>query len=101
MSEPILDAYHHDAHKLLGESHTSASTTFAGATVNRSVPYGADRDAAVLSRPAGEPETTVEAYTTPQRLWLCTGTIPSDPAQLNVDGALRELLTEPDVERAR
>jgi hypothetical protein len=45
----------------------------AGVRVNEAVPLGADADAALLSRPAGEPEETVATHVSPRRLSLLTG----------------------------
>jgi hypothetical protein len=73
MSETMLAAFRHDAHKFTGESHDDARETFQGVRVNQSVPHDADRDAAALSRPAGPPEQTVDAHGTHYRLSLLTG----------------------------
>jgi len=39
------------------------------------VPLGADRDAALLSRPDGEPEQTLDAHASPGRVSLLTGDV--------------------------
>lgn len=70
---PLLAVYRHDVHKLRGRSHTDAAATVAGERVNEVVPLGADRDAALLSRPRGDPEQTLAAYESPFRLSLLTG----------------------------
>lgn len=69
----LVKAYRHDIHKLTGEAHQNASETFAGVSVNHSVPRGADSDAAAMSRPSGEPTQTVDAHGSHYRLSLVTG----------------------------
>ncbi|ELY54932.1 hypothetical protein C491_17584 [Natronococcus amylolyticus DSM 10524] len=94
-----IAVYRHDTHKLTGQSHAHADETFAGVPVNQSVPHGADGDAARLSRPSGTPELTVANHTSPHRLSLLTGdsVITSvEPADPEINHALRELLTETD-----
>jgi hypothetical protein len=95
----IIQSYRHDAHKLTGQSHAHADETFAGVPVNQPVPHGADGDAARLSRPSGTPELTVANHTSPHRLSLLTGdsVIASiEPADLDLNHAIRELLAETD-----
>jgi hypothetical protein len=72
-TDPLTTAYRHDVHKLRGRSHGSAVDKLNGVRVNESVPLGADGDAALLSRPSGEPAETVAAYQSPTRLSLLTG----------------------------
>jgi len=72
---PMLAVYRHDVHKLRGRSHTAASERVAGVRVNETVPLGADRDAALLSRPDGEPEQTLDAHASPGRVSLLTGDV--------------------------
>ena len=97
----LLVAYRHDVHKLTGDAHDHADETFAGVPVNDPVPHGADSDAAALSRPAGQPQQTVEAHGSHYRLSLCTGqsqretVTGSDP-----EATIRELVTESDPEAA-
>jgi hypothetical protein len=50
--------------------------------VNESVPCGADGDAALLSRPEGEPEQTVKNHASPARLSLVTGSAVASPDQV-------------------
>lgn len=73
MSDVLLGAFRHDAHKFFGESHGDARSEFAGVPVNRSVPAGADGDAAALSRPQQPQEKTVSTHDTHYRLSLLTG----------------------------
>ena len=73
-------AYRHDVHKLRGRQHGSGRDELFDVSVNGSVPLGADRDAALLSRPAGEPEQTVANHATPARLSLLTGSVLADRA---------------------
>jgi len=58
-AEPMVAVYRHDVHKLRARPHASAADSYASVPVNETVPRDADRDAALLSRPAGEPEQTV------------------------------------------
>ncbi|TKX40358.1 hypothetical protein [Halorubrum sp. CGM4_25_10-8A] len=99
----LLVAYRHDAHKLNGRSHAAAVDQIAGVRVNQSVPYGADRDAAALSRPSGEPTTTVDSHTSPYRLSLVDGESRNprpDVTRTDIEHAIRELLSETDPEDA-
>ena len=73
MSEALLSAFRHDAHKFTGESHDNAREEFVGVTVNQSVPEGADGDAAALSRPQQKQEQTVPTHDDHYRLSLLTG----------------------------
>ena len=73
-------AYRHDVHKLRGRQHGAGCDELFDVSVNGSVPLGADRDAALLSRPAGEPEQTVANHATPARLSLLTGSVLGDGA---------------------
>jgi hypothetical protein len=51
MTDVMLAALRHDAHKFTGHNHSNAPERFAGVPVNQPVPKGADGDAAALSRP--------------------------------------------------
>jgi hypothetical protein len=98
----IIDVYRHDAHKMNGEPHGSAPVTFAGVPVNRTVPLGADGDAAKLSRPSGKPRQTVENHETHYRLSLLQGTSQYDPLEFSrrhIESEVRDLLTQEDPER--
>ncbi|SMO73134.1 hypothetical protein [Halorubrum cibi] len=68
-------AYRHDVHKLRGRQHGSGRDELFDVPVNDSVPMQADRDAALLSRPDGEPEQTVANHSSPARLSLLTGSV--------------------------
>ena len=85
VAEPMVAVYRHDLHKLRGRSHEAAVDVYADVQVNEPVPLGADRDAALLSRPAGEPEQTVANHRSPYRLPLLAGSTPrpeeSEPAE--------------------
>jgi hypothetical protein len=101
--EELLVAYRHDAHKLNGRSHAAAIDQIAGVRVNQSVPYRADGDAAALSRPSGEPTTTVDSHTSPYRLSLVDGESRNprpDVTKTSIEDAVRELLSETDPEAA-
>jgi len=71
--DPLTVAYRHDVHKLRGRSHAAAVDRLNGVRVNEAVLMGADADAALLSRPSGEPSETLAAYQSPTRLSLLTG----------------------------
>lgn len=99
--DTMVAAYRHDAHKLHGEPHRTASDTVAGVPVNQSVPHGADADASALSRPPGEPELTVANHETHYRLSLLTGESAYDPdefARPVLSRAIDDLLTGSDPE---
>jgi len=66
-AEPMVAVYRHDVHKLRARPHASAADSYASVPVNETVPRDADRDAALLSRPAGEPEQTVANHESPYR----------------------------------
>ncbi len=95
----MIAAYRHDAHKLNGEPHRTASDSFHGVPVNQQVPLGADADASALSRPSGEPEWTVANHETHYRLSLLTGEGAYDPddfARPVLSEAISDLLTGSD-----
>jgi hypothetical protein len=73
MSESMLIAYRHDAHKFTGQSHDDAPVMVDGIVVNQSVPRGADDDAAALSRPRQTGTQTVATHCDHHRLSLLTG----------------------------
>jgi hypothetical protein len=98
-NHPLVAAYRHDAHKLNGEPHRTAPDTFAGVSVNRTVPHGADADASAMSRPSGEPEQTVSNHETHYRLSLLTGESAYDPddfARPVLSESISDLLTGSD-----
>lgn len=99
--DSLLVAYRHDAHKLTGHSHDGAPETHAGVPVNQTVPLGADADAAALSRPTGDPETTVDNHATGYRLSLLTGESTfgiEDRSRAALSEAIADLLSVPDPE---
>jgi hypothetical protein len=109
-TEPVADAddrggvavaYRHDVHKLRARPHASAAESYAGVAVNETVPCGADRDAALLSRPRGEPEQTVANHRSPYRLSLLTGetAVETNRIQAAAGGGFRKLVTAVDPER--
>jgi len=65
--------YRHDVHKLRGRAREHAVDELHGIAVNGPVPFGADRDAALLSRPDGLSERTLENHETRYRRSLRTG----------------------------
>ena len=94
----IAAIYRHDVHKFTGHSHATAPETFAGVPVNQQVPYGADGDAAALSRP-DDHEQTVTTHANQYRLSLLTGESQSDADQLTraaVDQAIERMVTPDD-----
>ncbi|MFC6718909.1 hypothetical protein ACFQGT_14480 [Natrialbaceae archaeon GCM10025810] len=96
----MTTVYRHDVHKLRGRRHDAASDEFLGVRVNEDVPLGADRDAALLSRPSGEPEQTVSNHVSPYRLSLLTGAEAGDSRRLETtNDEFRELVTPEDAER--
>ena len=98
---PMTAVYRHDVHKLRARPHASAADSYAGVPVNETVPRDADRDAALLSRPAGEPEQTVANHESPYRLSLLTGetATTTERIQAAADGGFRDLVTSDDPER--
>ena len=97
--DQMLRVYRHDAHKMRGRSHAAGSRTLAGVTVNQDVPYGADGDAAALSRPSGKPSQTVDDHDTHYRLSLLTGRTRYDPDAFSLkqfEGDLEALLAVDD-----
>lgn len=83
MSDVMLTAFRHDAHKFIGESHEDAREELAGVPVNQSVSEGADGDAAALSRPQQKQEQTVPTHDDHYRLSLLTGETAYDPGEFS------------------
>lgn len=103
MSEILLSAFRHDAHKFTGESHDNASEEFAGVTVNQSVPQGADGDAAALSRPQQKQEQTVPTHDDHYRLSLVTGNTACDPGEFSrsaTESEIADLISIEDTQKA-
>ena len=94
-SAALVAAFRHDVHKLRGKQHASADREVCGVAVNQSVPGGADGDAAVLSRPSGEPEETVANHVSPARLSLVTGAAVADPGEVPASVAAVRGLVRP------
>jgi len=97
---PLLAVYRHDVHKLRGRSHAAGRDRVAGVRVNETVPLGADRDAALLSRPDGEPAQTLDAHAAPSRVSLVTGDVVMS-GSVGADGrdaVVRELVRIEDSE---
>ena len=89
--ESMVAVYRHDVHKARGRSHEHAAESFRGVRVNESVPLGADRDAALLSRPRGNPEQTLAAHESWGRISLLTGNVVSTRAS---GGGVGDVLAE-------
>ncbi|WP_435098445.1 hypothetical protein [Halorubrum sp. N11] len=85
-------AYRHDVHKLRGRQHGSGRDELFDVPVNESVPLGADRDAALLSRPDDEPEQTVANHASPARLSVLTGSVLETGAVPVVETAIAPLI---------
>jgi len=103
MSDVMLDAFRHDAHKFTRESHAEASEAFAGVPVNQPVPEGADGDAAALSRPQQNQEQTVPTHDDHYRLSLLTGETAYDPREFSratIKSEVRNLLAIESTETA-
>ncbi len=103
MSDVMLAAYRHDAHKFTGESHNNAREEFAGVRVNQSVPEGADGDAATLSRPQQKQEQTVPTHDDHYRLSLLTGETVYDPGEFSrptIESEASELIASDDPQAA-
>jgi hypothetical protein len=95
----MVAVYRHDIHKARMRGHEHAEETFRGIRVNEQVPLGADRDAALLSRPRGEPERTLDAHESWFRVSLLTGDVASTIEPVgDVGGSLTELIRVEDAE---
>ncbi|MDS0474578.1 hypothetical protein NDO75_06215 [Natrinema sp. 1APR25-10V2] len=94
----MVAVYRHDVHKLRGRAHNAATDELAGVPVNEPVPLGADRDAALLSRPDGDPEQTVDNHLSPARLSLLTGEPAATEGIPASTTGIRELITPTDPE---
>lgn len=95
-TDPQMAAvYRHDAHKTRGQSHNNAPDEWRGMPVNADVPYGADADAAAMSRPRGKPTQTIEGHDTHYRRSVGSGTTHYDPnsfALQHIEDELTRLL---------
>jgi hypothetical protein len=101
--EQMLSVYRHDAHKMRGRSHDAGSRKLAGVIVNQDVPYGADSDAAALSRPSGKPQAQLENEQTHYRMSMLTGDTAYDPDSFSLqrrESELTSLLATEDAEAA-
>ena len=105
VDDPLVGAYRHDVHKLRGRRHASSQNEAYGVPVNETVPLAADRDAAVLSRPRGEPGETIDNHVSPYRLSLLTGEAAVETSRIEaaVGGGFERLVssTDPEVLHAR
>ncbi|QCW02485.1 hypothetical protein [Natrinema pallidum] len=103
MSNVMLAAFRHDAHKFTGESHEDARKEFAGVPVNQSVPEGADGDAAALSRPQQKQEQTVPTHDDHYRISLLTGETAYDPGEFSratIESEVSDLIGIEDAQTA-
>jgi hypothetical protein len=92
----MVGVYRHDVHKARLRSHADAEDWVAGVRVNQEVPRGADGDAALLSRPRGEPSQTFEGHDSPYRLSLVSGSISPQVETASVWPAVRDLIQVED-----
>lgn len=102
MADALLAAFRHDAHKFTGESHGDAREEFAGVPV-KTIPQGADGDAAALSRPQKKQEQTVPTHDDHYRLSLLTGETAYDPdgfSRATINSQVKDLIGTEDVETA-
>ncbi|EMA29079.1 hypothetical protein [Haloarcula japonica] len=101
VADPMVAVYRHDVHKMNGRRHGSGAEVYHGVPVNEAVPRGADSDAALLSRPSGEPEQMVANHSSPYRLSLLTGesATESDRIEAAADGGFRSLVVSDDAHR--
>ena len=103
MTDVMLSAFRHDAHKFTGESHEDARGEFAGVAVNQTVPEGADGDAAALSRPQQKQEQTVPTHDDHYRLSLLTGETAYDPGEFSratIESEVADLVAIEDAQTA-
>ena len=100
-AEPMVAVYRHDVHKLRLRQHARADDEYHGVPVNETVPHGADADAALLSRPPGDPEQTVSNHSSRYRLSLLTGESAIEPRRIKAaaDGGFHELIVPDDPAR--
>ncbi|WP_135807263.1 hypothetical protein [Halorussus marinus] len=90
----MVAVYRHDVHKARMRGHEHAAESFCGVRVNEAVPLGADRDAALLSRPCGEPEQTLDAHESWFRVSLLTGQQASAMEPVgDIGGALYDVIS--------
>ncbi|SEH53652.1 hypothetical protein SAMN05192561_10581 [Halopenitus malekzadehii] len=101
VADPMVAVYRHDVHKMNGRRHGSGAEVYHGVPVNEAVPRGADGDAALLSRPPGEPEQTVANHSFPYRLSLLTGESATEPDRIEAagNGGFRSLVVSDDAPR--
>ena len=103
MTDVMLSAFRHDAHKFTGESHEDAREEFAGVAVNQTVPEGADGDAAALSRPQQKQEQTVPTHDDHYRLSLLTGETAYNPGEFSratIESEVADLVAIEDAQTA-
>jgi len=101
--QPLSKAYRHDIHKLFGRKHITARDEYDGTPINERVPLRADGEAALLSRPAGNPEQTVSNHYSPRRLSLLTGSSPPEADRLKfglpwIEADIEQLIARTDPE---
>jgi hypothetical protein len=96
----LLAVYRHDTHKMLNESHDDGTFTIGGVDVGAKAPYGADSDAAAMSRPPGK-RTNGSNGSKHIRRSLITGrevAVGSDISPAGVRGRVAEFVAGEDAE---
>lgn len=88
----MVAVYRHDAHKFRGQSHANAPEEWNGISVNEDVPYGADGDAAAMSRPSGKPHQTLAGHDTHYRRSIADGTVSYDEERFSLRRIESEVL---------
>lgn len=98
--DAVVAALRHDVHKLNARRHSAAREYESGEPVNEQVPFGADQDAAVLSRPDEGPEPAMQSYVAPYRLSLLTGeaAVETERIEAAAGGGFRRLVRPADPE---
>jgi hypothetical protein len=91
----VVASLRHDVHKLNARRHSAAREFEYGTPVNERVPFGADQDAALLSRPDEDPEPAMRNYVSPYRLSLLTGeaAVETERIEAAAGGGFRRLVT--------
>ena len=99
--DPMIAVYRHDVHKLRRRRHDASAEEYHGVRVNEAVPQRADGDAALLSRPSGDPEQTVSNHSSPYRLSLLTGKSATESNRIEAaaNGGFRSLVVSDDASR--
>jgi len=100
VDDAVVAALRHDIHKLNARRHSAAQEFEYGTPVNEQVPFGADQDAALLSRPDEDPEPAMQSYVSPYRLSLVTGdaAVETERIKAAAGGGFRRVVMPDDPE---